>query len=144
MKREDLLSIKVAVEGKSAEVQEALFRVGFKWINGVTTVIDTEFKYIYVDSNGYIMRSNDHDFFKSKNGYREVPLGFVLGEHLPECDFKPFDKVLVRNSDNDIWRPAFFSRVIYGDKPYTTIGNVGKYTMCVAYEGNEELVFTRG
>lgn len=142
MKREDLLGIKVAVGDKSAEVQERLFELGFKWLFDGTVIQYTDYKYIYVDWAGDILKTNDDKFFQQKDGYREVPLEFVLGVELPECDFKPFDKVLVRNGEDDLWRPAFFSRVVYGDKPYSTIV-MGKYAMCIAWDGNEDLVFTK-
>lgn len=31
MKREDLINTKVYVDGRSAEIQEKLFRLGFSW-----------------------------------------------------------------------------------------------------------------
>lgn len=56
--------------------------------------------------------------------------------------FKPFDKVLVRNSDQYEWQCEFFRR--YNEDyelPYECLNNRG-FRQCISYEGNEELVDT--
>lgn len=61
----------------------------------------------------------------------------------PECSFKPYDKVLVRDEDMDSWKCDFFSHYIYNNTPeyhYITISNC--YKQCIPYEGNEHLVGT--
>lgn len=59
----------------------------------------------------------------------------------PKCSFKPFQEVLVRNSDADIWIAAHFSR--YNNKnPYCYITTLCAYKQCVSYEGNEHLLGT--
>lgn len=53
--------------------------------------------------------------------------------------FKPFDKVLVRNYDTEIWKPAYFSEMyIDEDVFYDTIGS-GFYKQCIHYEENKHL-----
>ena len=48
---------------------------------------------------------------------------------------KPFDRVITRNDDNDIWTANIFSHMdSHGE--YVTIGCVGGYTYCIPY--NEE------
>mgnify|MGYP004549934209 CR=1 FL=1 len=59
-----------------------------------------------------------------------------------KCGFKPFDRVLVRNSLNKNWSINLFS---YYDKenedfPYVCIN--GSYPYCIPYEGNEHLINT--
>lgn len=55
--------------------------------------------------------------------------------------FKPFDKVLVRDSESDKWRCAFYSHFEpNGIYHYGTTGCV--YAMCIPFEGNEHLVGT--
>nr|DAN37911.1 MAG TPA: hypothetical protein [Caudoviricetes sp.] len=57
--------------------------------------------------------------------------------------FKPFDKVLVRNHNNEQWYSNFFSHY-YSDKDttfYCCWDRVG-YLQCIPYEGNEKLVGT--
>lgn len=59
----------------------------------------------------------------------------------PECPFKPFDKVLVRNYDDMVWHANFFTH--YKDNNgyhYVCIDN--SYIYCIPYEGNEHLLGT--
>lgn len=58
-----------------------------------------------------------------------------------EPQFKPFEKVLVRDSESDKWRCAFYSHFEpKGIYHYYTTGGV--YAMCIPFEGNEHLVGT--
>ena len=59
---------------------------------------------------------------------------------LKECQFKPFEKVLVRDSYEDEWRASFFSNIREGYSKYVTTGLVWKF--CIPYEGNEHLLGT--
>lgn len=59
-----------------------------------------------------------------------------------ECQLKPFDKVLVRDSDSGIWSADFFS-YLRGEEflfNHVCVGN--PYTQCIPYEGNEHLLGT--
>lgn len=60
----------------------------------------------------------------------------------PKCPFKPFDKVLVRNIKEQLWRADYFSHYEenYEDFPYACIDN--SYHYCIPYEGNEHLLGT--
>lgn len=75
-------------------------------------------------------------FEKWENGAKEQP------------DFKPFDKVLVRNLDEHKWRPAIFVQTRIGDSPYRynalllSTGRVGDFIQCIPFEGNENIAFT--
>ena len=62
--------------------------------------------------------------------------------------FKPFDKVLVRNEKRFKWQPAFFVRNL-GEKSAKryialpiNIGKAGFFTICIPYEGHENIAFT--
>lgn len=59
---------------------------------------------------------------------------------LKEYQFKPFDKVLVRDDYKDEWRASFFSNIREGLSRYVTTGLVWKF--CIPYEGNEHLLGT--
>lgn len=59
----------------------------------------------------------------------------------PEHQFKPFDKVLVRDVDNEEWKADFFSRY-YTDYRYYYECVSGAYIQCIPYEGNEYLLGT--
>lgn len=60
--------------------------------------------------------------------------------NLKEYQFKPFDKVLVRDDYEDEWRASFFSHIREGLSRYVTTGLVWKF--CIPYEGNEHLLGT--
>lgn len=57
-----------------------------------------------------------------------------------ELQFKPFEKVLVRDSYNDMWRASFFSHITEDDERYVTTCCTWKF--CIPYIGNESLVGT--
>lgn len=74
---------------------------------------------------------------------------FVLEKiEKPAHEFKPFDRVLVRDSEDEVWRPDIFSRYDTGDsllsepgRNFQCLGDC--WMMCIPYEGNEHLVGTR-
>lgn len=56
----------------------------------------------------------------------------------PEHEFKPFDRVLVRDSPNDKWRTNLFS---HKDRNvFHCVSSLWNY--CIPYEGNEHLLGT--
>lgn len=57
-----------------------------------------------------------------------------------ELQFKPFEKVLVRDSYTDMWRASFFSHITEDDGRYVTTCCTWKF--CIPYIGNESLVGT--
>lgn len=65
-----------------------------------------------------------------------------IEEPKQEYQFKPFDKVLVRDSDSGIWSADFFS-YLRGEEflfNHVCVGN--SYTQCIPYDGNEHLLGT--
>lgn len=60
----------------------------------------------------------------------------------PKCSFKPFDKVLVRDNEDEVWKADYFSHYEEGDKiaPYVCVGSY--YRFCIPYEGGEYLLGT--
>ena len=64
------------------------------------------------------------------------------GETLKKkSQFKPFEKVLVRDSESDKWRCAFYSH-FEPFRIYPHVTNTGTFAMCIPFEGNEHLVGT--
>lgn len=60
----------------------------------------------------------------------------------PKHEFKPFDRVLVRNSETDVWMPFLYG--FYREPssyPHLVMGG-STWTHCIPYEGNESLVGT--
>ena len=64
------------------------------------------------------------------------------GETLKKkSEFKPFEKVLVRDSESEKWECTFYSHFDFkGRYNHNTIS--GMYVMCIPFEGNEHLVGT--
>lgn len=69
-------------------------------------------------------------------------------EAMAQPDFKPFDKVLVRDGKEYDWIPALFVRdrgeganYRYKVLPLRR-GNSTEYSCCIPYEGNENIIFT--
>lgn len=59
----------------------------------------------------------------------------------PTCPFKPFEKVLVRDNDEQAWCANYFSH--YKNAPdYFYVCINGIYHYCIPYEGNEHLLGT--
>ena len=93
-----------------------------------------------------------HDFEKEKlkvyhydgryMSKEEGEMWFDLVLEVPEePQFKPFDKVLVRNSDRLCWVPRLFEFYSRGTEKYYCQDGAG-YLQCIPYEGNEYLVGT--
>lgn len=58
--------------------------------------------------------------------------------------FKPFDKVLVRDYDNEEWLCNIFSHINENDDDdYTYVCIYSRWKQCIPYEGNEFLLNTK-
>jgi hypothetical protein len=60
--------------------------------------------------------------------------------HYDIANFKPFDKVLCRNCNNDRWRADYFSHLSKNGKSFIAIGYT--WCQCIPFEGNEKLLGT--
>lgn len=75
--------------------------------------------------------------FLNRKGYRYDKKQYKLIKQ----EFKPFDKVLVRDDINEKWLPSIFlcyEDEIDKDFPYVCLN--GRYENCIPYEGNEYFV----
>lgn len=136
--RESLISTKVYVAGKSREIQEKLLGLGIHWISGNDKPACCNDPFLYISSKGY-SRHNDMDVF-AKDKKREVTADYILNLQWDDEDqFKPFDKILVRNNDKDVWVPRLFSNRC-GEYYITCMGS--SWLQCIPYEGNEHIVGT--
>ena len=63
-----------------------------------------------------------------------------------KSNLKPFDKVLVRDSNTDYWKCAFYEQYLPSNLPkqypYRTINRSEGFSQCIPYEGNEYLLGT--
>ena len=69
--------------------------------------------------------------------YEEVTISEI------NCIFKPFDRVLLRFTDNDTWHPRFFGTYNQGSGFKFKDINGFCWTFCIHYEGNEEKAYTK-
>ena len=137
-----LANTKVYVAGKSKEIQEKVFQLGYESNLTGTEIRCTEIPFLYFDKNGIVTDGCYMNYFMA-HPYREVTADYILSlEPKPECPFKPFDKVLMREDDEFEWRPKLFSRVIMDEEcSYCSIDGF-EFKYCIPYEGNEHLAFT--
>lgn len=57
----------------------------------------------------------------------------------PKCELKPFDKVLIRDQDCDLWQISLFG---YKNHNCYRCSNGYSWSQCIPYEGNEHLLGT--
>lgn len=78
-----------------------------------------------------------------RNEFEQIDSNDLMMYEKPEHQFKPFEKVLVRDDKSRKWIASFFSNM-WGDEfpdyPYQCIGDTWRY--CIPYEGNEHLLGT--
>ncbi len=86
-----------------------------------------EYCYNYCKNGWYIYREDSH-----------LDLIIEVSENKPQ--FKPFDKVLVRQTDKDDWRVALYSH--FNQKENIHVTAWLNWYQCIPYEGNEHLVGT--
>lgn len=65
---------------------------------------------------------------------------FLARMEMAQSDFKPFDKVLVRDDDTDLWTLDFFEKMDENGKYVGICCNW--WGQCLHYEGNEHLLNT--
>ena len=148
MKVEDLKNTKIYLPNETDRLKfkRKVVKLGIKWVlNDWDDPLFNDVPFIYIDALKEIYTACEKDFASfCSSRYKQIFLDDVLAIKEPkeECEFKPFDKVLVRNYiDIDKWIPRLFAEYD-GDARYrkykTTDGNC--YNCCIPYEGNEHLV----
>lgn len=60
-----------------------------------------------------------------------------------ECPFKPYDKVLARDNERQVWRANYFSHYEGDDKELSYVCIDYPYRYFIPYEGNEHLLGTK-
>lgn len=149
-----------ATEKEKQQLFDAIEENGYKWNAETKTLeklIDPKFKvgdriknrivrtnnvYTVVGIKGlkYFVNMNNekHNYeidFEVQDDWELAPNKFDI------TTLKPFDKVLVRQSDTDYWKPAFWGRRITS-KSYPFITSFGHTTQAIPFKGNEWLVGT--
>ena len=142
MKVEDLKNTKIYLSNEKDRIkfQKKVFKLGVKWKDGTIEICYVEYEFYYIDSDFKMTMDGGTGgvnwFLRKRN--RQIFLEDVLAIEEPKIDFKPFDKVLVRDYMDAPWQPRFFAwhNVDYKeDYPYpfeTTDGYFYKY--CIPYD----------
>lgn len=87
-----LANTKVYVNGKSKEIQEKLFSLGYKWDKGDTKVDCVGFPFIYIYRNMLITIGIDMMLFKAHE-YREISAEEILSLEITEPTYRPFKDI---------------------------------------------------
>lgn len=147
MKKEEaikrLSNTKVYVDGNSEEIQRKLFELGFSWKTFKKEVVNECMPFLYIYPDLHLLAGNDMESFKNKE-FVEIKADDILSITIDkEYDFKPFDKVLVRNANSCIWQGTFISHITKNDTDGWRIYTMtGTWYQCIPFEGNEHLVGT--
>lgn len=122
----------------SEAVQKKAFDLGLD-TTGRFCALDKPF--LFIGSAGGTGWDDDLEYFNGKKDTLITADAFLaLTTAKDEPSFKPFDKVLVRDTDGDVWNADFYSH--YGDQDYPYYCMTSWYNHCIPYEGNEALLGT--
>jgi hypothetical protein len=132
-------------EALSAAVQYHAFELGYRWESVGKEVSWTKSPYLFFDEGGVITHvgAGDAPYFNEHCG-EEISVADFLALTQEEPEFKPFDRVLVRDFDDVVWIPHFYSHLNQKcTYIHRTVGDAG-FSQCIPYEGNEHLLGTTG
>lgn len=149
--------IRLATEEEKAKLFDAIKSHGYKWNPETKTLeklIEPKFKVgdkiKHKDSGIYCTLG---EYSEGISAYRTDIGGLsITYKNMEQWELAPnkFDidtlvpyesRVLVRNGDNDIWKPAIFGCYIYKSAPYYVLGGTS-WKYCIPYEGNKHLLRT--
>ncbi len=110
-----------------------------EWDEDVVFAVESFYNESEEFARGFIVDAEEH-----YNGKYNPDTLRVEQSVKPECPFRPFDKVLVRNSAVKVWEANYFShyRGEGNYYPYACVSCIYRY--CIPYEGNEHLLGTTG
>lgn len=137
---EFLKDTKIFVEDKSEEIQKKAFEIGYKWNIDAKNVMFTSKPFLYLSNNGMITCGENVDSFYNSSRTL-ITADQILKIIIDDDEFKPFDKVLVRDDDEAQWEIQLF-RSYEPDKHYPYICLSYGYKQCIPFEGNEHLLGT--
>ena len=84
-----LVNTKMYVQGKSKEIQEKLFSLGFQWTSGSKQVLSEEKPFLFLCEDMDICCSNDMSYF-TKKLFREITAADILSIIIDEPKYRPF------------------------------------------------------
>lgn len=122
---------------ETARVQKKLFELGFEWdITGLK--IEQKDKYLLFIEKNKLKYTLDFEYWVWCHLYKKVEpneiLAIQLKEEKPKFDpetLKPFDQVLVRDLEHEVWVARFFD--YYEKGFYYTTSSACSWKCCVPY-----------
>lgn len=112
----------------------SLYPIYCKVIRSGNTVSFTEYgKRNTTDAESTLFPSKD------QRDWSKFEVSDQVTDQKQETELKPFDKVLVRDEDDDEWVCDIFSHIDEDDL-YYCVGT--RWKQCIAYNGNEHLLGT--
>lgn len=84
-----LSNTKVYVNGKSKEIQEKLFSLGFQWTSADKQVLYTEQPFLFIWMDKDMSYDNDMEHFTKKE-FREITANDILNIVIDEPKYRPF------------------------------------------------------
>jgi hypothetical protein len=141
-------------EGKVREVvseavQKKAFELGYPGWSSGRQPMHTNCPFLYIE-NGRMLK-DEVRFRDTFNRYKNTlisPADFLaltpedVRDAPKEPEFKPFDRVLVRDALDGRWSIDFFSGYRTGQEKYPYLCYSTFYRYCIPYEGNEHLLGT--
>lgn len=107
-----------------------------EWDEDVVFAVESFYKESEEFARGFIVDAEVH-----YNG-KYNPDTLQVEPVKPECPFRPFDKVLVRDNEGQIWNANYFSYYRENNKDFLYACMDNPYRFCIPYEGNEHLLGT--
>ena len=131
-------------EEESKQLQEKLFELGCKWVEEEGQKVRyTEHPFLFVSNKLLItyLEKGDYDKFNAKsNRYKKIDdvLNIEITEPKPKFapnTLKPFDKVLVRDTEDEYWQCDLFSHITTnGLYSFYCVGSYYRY--CIPYNND--------
>ena len=141
MEKEDLRETKIYLSNVEDRIkfQKKMSSLGIQLKDNVATSLnlnDCPFFYIDEDYSLFAVESSEDGkvAFLNEDEYEQVFLDDILS--IIGYNFKPYDKVLVRDNNGHRWRPRLFAwhSVEYDeDYPFETTGG-DSYRYCIPYD----------
>lgn len=98
-----------------------------EWDEDIVFAVESFYKEYEEFARGFIVDAEEH-----YNG-KYNPETLQVEPVKPKCPFKPFGKVLVRDSKKQIWIANYFSLYYEEDKDYPYVCMGGSYRYCIPY-----------
>lgn len=87
---ESLVNTKVYVQGKSKEIQEKLFSLGFQWQCKGQQVLYTEKPFLFIWKDMNICHCDNMEYFTNNKMFREIVANDILNIVIDEPKYRPF------------------------------------------------------